>query len=361
MQRGAAKSQRSDLPLGGSASWDDLRIFLVCVECGSFRGASKNLKIDSATVVRRVSRLEADLGQRLFNRLTDGVTLTEEGSAVAEHARVMERAALNIRRHSTLTDTGVCGHVRVAITEGLGTYWVLPRLLDFQKANRRLTFELQATMDFTDVGRLEADISIQFIRPERPDLVSVRLGFLHIYPFASVGYRDLYGLPENLQQARSHRFIQQITPLLEKGLEKGAYERILGVNSLEGIVGVATNSSSAVLYAIERDGGIGFLPTYALTLGAKLLPLDIGLTRRIELWLTYHPDMRNSARHMAVVEWLRRIFDPTRFPCFSERFIHPNELKTLLAEAAAPNYAGDLAVSNPEVASGIQLAEDDTQ
>jgi len=334
-------------------SWDDLRLFLVCAECGSFRKAGKLLKVDSATMVRRISRLEATVGFRLFNRLTDGVTLTDEGCAVAEHARAMQRAALSIERQSKISSAGVRGRVRVAITEGVGTYWVLPRLLDFQKANRRLTFDLQATMEHTDIGRLEADMSVQFLRPERPDLISVRLGYLHVYPFASWSYRELYGLPSSMEEVRRHRLIQQAGPLLQPGL----YERALGVESLEGIVGVATNSSSAVLYAVERGAGIGMLPTHALTLGAKLIPIDLGFSHRLEIWLTYHPDLRNSSRHMAVVEWLRRIFDPVRFPCFTEKFIHPLELGRLLSDAAAINFAGGFATAHPESTLGIDADE----
>ena len=333
----------------GQLAWDDLKFFLVCAESGSFRKAGKLLRVDSATIVRKIGRLEAVVGMRLFNRSTDGVTLTDDACAVLEQVRAMERAVTGIERQSKVSGIGVRGHVRVAITEGLGVYWVLPRLIDFQRANRRLTFELQATMEITDVGRLEADMSIQFLRPQRPDLVSVRIGYLHIYPFVSVGYRDLYGIPTSLEDAKRHRFIQQVTPLLQEGI----YERALGVDSLEGIVGVATNSSSAVLYAVERDAGIGFLPTYALTLGAQLVPLDIGVTNRLEIWLTYHPDMRNSSRHMIVVEWLRRIFDPIRFPCFAEKFIHPNDLVPLLSDAAAINYAAGLASVNPHISAAV--------
>jgi len=144
-----------------------------------------------------------------------------------------------------------------------------------------------------------------------------------------------------------------VTPLLQPGI----YERALGVDSLEGIVGVATNSSSAVLYAVERDAGIGFLPTYALSLGAKLIPLDIGVSNRLEIWLTYHPDLRNSSRHMVVVDWLRRIFDPVRFPCFAEKFIHPTELVSVLSDAAAINHAGSFATAHPESPLGIDADE----
>jgi DNA-binding transcriptional LysR family regulator len=208
-------------------------------------------------------------------------------------------------------------------------------------------------MEHTDIGRLEADMSVQFLRPERPDLISVRLGHLHAYPFASHGYRELYGLPSSLKEASRHRFIQQITPLLAPGV----YERVLGVDSLEGIVGVATNSSSAVLYAVEKDAGIGFLPTYALSLGAKLLPVDIGTSNRLEIWLTYHPDLRNSSRHMVVVEWLRRIFDPARFPWFSEKFIHPNDLVQMMPDTAAMNHGGGFVAVEPQSAADMDSDE----
>ncbi len=163
----------------------------------------------------------------------------------------MEKASFNILRQRQIHNKDLHGLVRIAITEGLGTYWLLPRLLDFQKANRLLTIEMQCTMLPTDVGRLEADISIQFTRPERLDLITVRLGFLHIYPFSSAGYARLYGLPSSKEDIGRHRIIQQVSPLLDES----AYARNLGVEKIEGIVGVRTNASSALLYAVERDAG----------------------------------------------------------------------------------------------------------
>lgn len=338
-----AKTQRSGASEFLAVSWDDLRFFLNCADLGSFRKAAKELGVDSATMVRRISRLEDLMGHRLFLRATGGLELTNEGRRILREVRAMEQASLSIARQSRLADQGVRGLVRVAITEGLGTYWVLPRLLEFQKANRFLLFELQATMQHVDVGRLHADISIQFARPSRPDLKAVQLGFLHTYPFVSEGYRQLYGLPKNLTELKSHRVIQQISPLLEEG----AYERVLGLESLEGVVGVRTNASSALLYAVERDAGIGFLPSYALALGANVVPVDMGIKHSLEIWMTYHPDIRNSKRHVVVIDWLRRIFDPKRFPCFEENFVHPRDLVQSMSETAAINFGGNFAAANP--------------
>ncbi len=142
-----------------------------------------------------------------------------------------------------------------------------------------------------------------------------------------------------------HRLIQQISPLLEEG----AYERLLGVESLEGIVGVRTNTSSAVLYAVERGSGIGVLPSYALALGAKLIPIDVGVKHRVPVWMTYHPDLRKSDRHMQVVEWLRRVFDGRRFLCFDEKFTHPYDLVPLMSDSAVSSSIDGFAAANPIV------------
>jgi len=345
LRRGGAKMHRDVPDILRTLSWDDLRVFLACAEQSSFRKAAKLLKINSATIVRRIERLEQVIGYRLFVRHTDGVSVTAEGRMVMDHARTMEHATFNIVRQSQISPEGIRGLVRVAITEGLGTYWVLPRLLEFQKANRYLTFELQETMELTDVGRLEADISIQFRRPERPDLMAVQLGYLHNYPFASESYTKAFGIPKALSEAKFHRIIEQISPLLEAG----AYERLLGVESVEGIVGVRTNTSSAVLYAVERGAGIGMLPNYALALGAKLVPIDVGLKHRLDIWMTYHPDLRNSYHHMLVVDWIRRIFDGRRFLCFDEKFIHPFDLMPLMADTTITSSAEGFAVANPVV------------
>jgi len=215
----------------------------------------------------------------------------------------------------------------VAVTEGPGNFWILPRLIDFQKTYRKITVDLRCAMEQADVSRLEADISIQLERPTNPDLIVAKLGRLHIYTFASVEYRDAYGLPTSLADLANHRIVKQHGVQLD---ETG-YARVLGLNSLEGIVGISTNSSVAVLYAIERGAGIGFLPTSAIALGAPLVPIDLSINYHMDLWLTYHREFRNSDRHKIVINWLKSIFDPKVYACFRDEFIHPNELVGLMA------------------------------
>jgi DNA-binding transcriptional LysR family regulator len=315
--RGAATMQR----ISPNASWEDLRAFLLCTRHQSFRNAADVLGLTGTTLMRKIDRLEEELGFKLFLRDQSGLSLSDEGRALLFDVEQMERLSFNVFRRASMS-TDIKGTVRVAVTEGPGNFWVLPRLIDFQKTYRKIMVDLRCAMEQADVSRLEADISIQLERPTNPDLIITKLGRLHIYTFASEEYRDAYGLPTSLADLANHRIVKQHGVQLD---ETG-YARILGLESLEGIVGISTNSSVAVLYAIERGAGIGFLPTSAIALGASLVPIDLGINYHMDLWLTYHKEFRNSDRHKIVIDWLKSIFDPKVYACFRDEFIHPNEL-----------------------------------
>lgn len=60
--------------------WDDLRVFLAVARTESLSAAGKRLKIDPATVGRRIARLEEATKARLFNKSPQGYALTEEGA-----------------------------------------------------------------------------------------------------------------------------------------------------------------------------------------------------------------------------------------------------------------------------------------
>jgi DNA-binding transcriptional LysR family regulator len=327
LHRGAAMMQHHEEAL--NASWDDLKLFLACAKFKSFRNAAEELGLTSTTLMRRIDRLEESIGCKLFLRDQSGLTLSDEGTAMIADVTHMERHAFNVFRRASRASNDTSGTVRVAVTEGPGNFWILPRLIDFQKTYRKITVDLRCAMEQADVARLESDIAIQLEPPTNPDLIVAKLGRLHIYPFVSKEYETLYGVPKTLAELQNHRIVKQTAPQIDDT----AYARILGLTSLEGIVGIKTNSSVGALYAVERGAGIGFLPTVAIALGVPLIAVDLGVSHHADLWLTYHKEFRSSARHKIVVDWLRRIFDPKTYPCFRDEFIHPNELVPMMTAA----------------------------
>ena len=133
-QRRAANMQRAGSIDLGQLSWDDLRIFIVAARHESFRSAVRALRMNATTIARRIERLEKQFGYRLFDRIPEGIKLTREGRWVFSSAQTMEQASLSLRRYldQDMTTRGV---IRCSVTEGLGIYWIVPRLVEFHRAN----------------------------------------------------------------------------------------------------------------------------------------------------------------------------------------------------------------------------------
>jgi DNA-binding transcriptional LysR family regulator len=322
-------------------SWDDLRVFVVVARTLSFRKAATALRTSSSTVLRRMERLEETFGFRLFDRLPEGVGLTAGGRSVYRSAQQMELASHTLRAHLD-QDMTTRGMVRCSVTEGLGTLWILPHLAQFGRTHPSTIVDLRCSMEVADVLRMEADVAIQLEKPDRPDVKAVRLGRMHIYPFASQSYIDTYGLPANLGEIKNHRMVHQKGPQVDEM----APLRALNVPSIEGIVALRTNASTAHAVAVALGIGIGGLPTYFAAIGTDLIPVDIGVIHQTDIWMTYHPDARSTPRVAMFIDWLRTLFDPKRYPFFGDEFIHPRDLVGLSAPADAEKLF-NLPILNP--------------
>ena len=68
----------------------DLETILALHRGRTLAGAAERLKVDASTVFRAIQRLEADVGELLFDRGRQGYTATELGRVLASHA---ERSA----------------------------------------------------------------------------------------------------------------------------------------------------------------------------------------------------------------------------------------------------------------------------
>jgi DNA-binding transcriptional LysR family regulator len=308
-------------------SWDDLRVFVVVARVLNFRKAATALRTSSPTIVRRMERLEERLGFRLFDRLPEGVGLTAEGRSVYATAQEMERASHSLRAHLD-QDLTTRGAVRCSVTEGLGTMWILPHLAQFSRTHPSTIVDLRCAMEVADVLRMEADVAVQLNKPDRLDVKSVRLGRLHVCLFASKRYVETYGLPKDISEFKRHRLVHQQAPQVAED----ELRRALDLPSIEGVMALRTNSSTALASAIEFGIGIGPLPTYIVAIGTDLIPVNIDLRYSVDIWMTYHPDARSISRVSLFIDWLRTLFDPKRYPWFGDEFIHPSEL----AKTCAP-------------------------
>ena len=307
----------------GAVDWESIHISLEVIRNGSFRAAAEHLGTSINVLRRRVDELERNLGVKLLTRHVDGVRVTSEGEKIFEAAKKMESASYELVKAGEQTNTNLSGEVRLAVTEGLGTFWIAPWLVEFQRANPNLLVDVHCAMKSADVLRMEADVAIQITRPTVPDLRMTKLGRLHFMLFASPNYIETFGHPKSAADLVNHRIVVQSDDNVQW---RALYDRLFPGIPASKLVALRTNVSSAHYWSIAKGGGIGVLPTYAQWIGAPLVPLDLDVHEQIDIWLTYHPDAKNIPRVSRLIDWVIQAFSPDRFPWFRDEFIHPLKL-----------------------------------
>jgi len=323
-QRGVPISERDDARRGASTpDWEAIHVFLEVVRQGSFRSASDHLGQSINALRRRIAELEQQLGVTLLTRHVDGVRTTAEGAEILEAARTMESASFGLIRARDRSTPALAGELKLAVTEGLGTFWLAPRLIEFQRKHPQLLVDLNCAMQSADVLRLQADAAIQLTKPENPDVKRVKLGRLHSMPFAAPSYIATYGAPTTLEELFQHRVVLQVA---EQTLMQEIYDRVAPGVPQVGFVAMRNNVSSAHIWAISKGAGIGWAPTYVHAIGGRMVPLELDLRFAFDIWLTYHPDAARIPRVRRVIDWIIDSFDSRKFPWFKDEFVHPNDL-----------------------------------
>ena len=321
----------------GLPDWDAARIFLEVVRCGSFRSAAERLSLSINAVRRRIDDFERQTGATLFTRDVHGARLTEEGSLMVSAVERMETASFELLRASDGVANALSGEIRVAVTEGLGTFWLAPRLVEFQQSFPNVLIDLHCAMRSADVSRHEADVAVHLSRPAALDVKLVRLGRMHMMFFASPKYLEIHGAPCSLDEIRRHRLVLQVA---DEAAAKEAFESVFPGSAQRDFVVMKTNVSSANYWAVANGAGIGVFPTYALALGGKIIPLDIELPWSFDIWLSYHATSGRIPRVRQMIDWLIEAFNPAKYPWFRDEFIHPRELKAVYMGAPLTHLFG---------------------
>ena len=93
--------------------WEDLRYFTAFAQTRSLSAAARQLKVEHATVARRVTALETALGLKLVERRPRAYFLTPDGEHIAELGTRMELESFAVQRAASAGQSSVAGDVAV--------------------------------------------------------------------------------------------------------------------------------------------------------------------------------------------------------------------------------------------------------
>lgn len=145
-------------------NWDDTRLFLALARSGSARATAAEQKISHSTVKRRVDRLEADLGVRLFDRDVHGYRLTGAGELMMKSTLRAEEALLTAERQLQGRDAQLSGEIRLTTPNVIAQHLIMDDLAEFTRLYPDIEMNIMISYDLFDLSRREADIALRVLR-----------------------------------------------------------------------------------------------------------------------------------------------------------------------------------------------------
>jgi DNA-binding transcriptional LysR family regulator len=289
--------------------WDKLRIFHAVASAGSFTHAGQMLTLSQSAVSRQISALEEEINTPLFQRHARGLTLTDEGemlySAVSD---VLARLAQAEEALKNVHDAPR-GSLKVTMTHGIGSYWLVPRLSALLKECPELELHLVMEDHELDLSQREADVAIRMRAPVQADLIQRKLFTVHYHVYAAQAYLDAAGTPHSVEDLVDHVIIsygetapsevREINWLVDQSKrvhKTGAKGRVIRINNVTGVL----NSALSGL-------GLASVPDYVATQYPQLirvLPEIPGPS--FDVHLVYADSLRQSKRVAAFRDFLVR-------------------------------------------------------
>jgi len=177
---------------------NDLLLFARIVEAGSFSMAAQRLDLPKSTVSRRISILESRLGERLLQRTTRRLMLTEFGASLLEHARKVAQeveAAGALAQHRQAAPSG---KLRISMPNDFANIGMTELIAQFTRRYPAVTLELDLSPRRVDLVAEGFDIAIRMgDLPEDSTLAARRVALERFGLYAAPSYIAQRGLPEH--------------------------------------------------------------------------------------------------------------------------------------------------------------------
>jgi len=262
--------------------YSDLSLILALVRGGTLARAAALLRVDVSTVFRAVRRLEAALGQTLFEKSRAGYLPTTLATTLAEQAERAEQALEAARVGVEQGGEVISGTVRLTCTDSVLQSLLLPALAQFMPGYPALTLELSTSNDFANLSRRDADIALRLTKTPPEHLVGRCLGTVSYRVCASADYARQHAGKE----LAALNWIAPDDFLPDHPTVTWRRQHLPGV-----MPAYRCNSMVSVTELVRAGLGVAALPDYLL--GAGLQPLSPPLTGHdTTLWLLTRPDCR---------------------------------------------------------------------
>ncbi len=122
----------------------------------SFSKAAKALYMSQPAISQSIAQLEKELDTRLFNRLSKGVTLTDEGNLLFEYVssalQIIQAGEEKLLEFKNL----ILGEFKIGVSDTISRYFLLPYLETFHNRYPNLKFKIVNGTTWEIIAALKA-------------------------------------------------------------------------------------------------------------------------------------------------------------------------------------------------------------
>jgi DNA-binding transcriptional LysR family regulator len=250
----------------------DLSLFRHVVEAGSITHGAERAHLALAAASTRVRNMESALGAPLLVRARHGVTPTQAGRTLLQHARTMLEQAERLREDLGAYAGGMAGQVRVMSNTNAMTEFLPETLSSFLAAHPNVSVDLEEHLSDEIVGLIAegvGDIGVV--------AGTVDPGRLTIYPFRTDRFQLVVAQDHPLASRNKIAFVDALGHDFI-GLDRAsAIQRFLASKASNAgralRLRVQLRSFDAVCRLVERNVGVGVVPATTARQAVKTMAI----------------------------------------------------------------------------------------
>jgi DNA-binding transcriptional LysR family regulator len=290
---GWAKEKRR----AGMFDWEDLRYFVAFSQEQSLAKAARQLKVDHATVARRIASLEESLELKLVDRRPRAYVLTVDGERIAERGRRMQSESFAVERMSIAGQEVVSGEVVISAPPSTAGCVIAPNLGKLRVQHPAVRVRLIADVRNASLIRREADIAVRLSRPTEADIVARKIAVISFALYASPDYLASH-VPAD------YEFIGY-----DDSMDGTVQQIWLDAQADSRPVVFRSNSLDVQASAARAGVGVAALPYFLGDWDEELAVVEsTGAPFSREVWLSIHNDLRNAPAIRSVMQFLADCF-----------------------------------------------------
>ncbi len=281
----------------GAVNWEQIRFFVEVVKAGSVAQAAAGIGVSHATVLRSISRLEQDLGIKLFDRLQSGYRITPQGEELLPSALAMAEHVETLVRRAAGKNPAPEGLLRLQVPDSslidLG-----PLIADFRALYPRIFVQTEQLPDEL-MARSEVDVALALTNAPPDDLVGRQIAKVEFAYYASSAYLGDTKRAKSLELDDCDWVVWGGAVAPADGISASAQEGLLRRFSKRPNIALRVSSHSDALAAVRAGVGISLLRKPQDEL--EEVPVRTGV-RSIGLWILTHQELQRSGRIQAFMD-----------------------------------------------------------